>query len=188
MKLVESEKPHVKKQAEPISNSEEDLLWKNVFQFHEKDSKYLSYCIYFYNSKVFAMRAADEHANLMVNQYSFGESDLGKFIIFQGGTAKNCQGGLFHKSSDKKNIKQYEQPGNPRCVVKLFRFYLSLIPDSGPFYRRPLAGLSDGLPKFSLQKVGRHTLQAYMADMCQVADIKGRKTGHSGKVCYIIYY
>ncbi|XP_076076145.1 uncharacterized protein LOC143047046 [Mytilus galloprovincialis] len=53
----------------------------------------------------------------------------------------------------------------------------------GAFYRRPIAGkTASGHTKFSRQKIGIHTIQGYMKDMCKQAVVGGRKTGHSGKV------
>jgi len=184
MKETESKTPHVKKEAEPISDGEEEKLWEMVFSFYEKDARKLSYAVYYYNCKIFALRAADEHADLDASQFSTGQNVYGEYIHFQGASAKNCQGGIYNKKSEKKSIKQYGQIDNPRCVVKLLKCYLSVIPSPGAFYRRPLAGLTtSGEPKFSKQKIGRHTIQGYMADMCKAAQISGRKTGHSGKVC-----
>ncbi|CAC5392748.1 unnamed protein product [Mytilus coruscus] len=183
MKDIERVNPHVPKRAEPITAEEENKLWIALFCNYENDSKCLSYAVYFYNCKLFALRAADEHSDLEANQYTFGNSEEGFYLQFQGKTSKNCQGGIYHKKAEKKCLRQYENTLNSRCVVKLFQFYLSVIPSDGAFYRRPIAGkTASGHPKFSRQKIGIHTIQGYMKDMCKQANVGGRKTGHSGKV------
>ena len=43
----------------------------------------VSVCVFFFlNCKVFAFRGCDEHADLLVEQYSFGEDECGKFVRF----------------------------------------------------------------------------------------------------------
>ena len=85
-----------------------------------------------------------------------------------------------------KQGEVFTQPENPRCPLKLFKLYLSLVPADGPFYKRPKkeTAISSG-PAFSSQNVGVHTLQKYLRNMCLAAkiDISDRNiTGHSGKV------
>ena len=68
----------------------------------------------------------------------------------------------------------------------MFKKYLSLIPSSGPFYRKPLKSLPGKTgPRYSVQTVGINTLKAMMKTMfCQAGiSIEGRNiSNHSGKV------
>ena len=40
--------------------------------------------------------------------------------------------------STKQVMRRYAEPHDPRCLVKLYKAYLDLVPSTGPFYRRPL--------------------------------------------------
>jgi hypothetical protein len=145
----------------------------------------LSYGVYFYNCKVFGFRAMNEHVNLMAEQYEFGVDETGEFVKFHGRVSKNVQGGLQQRKVDVKDIKQYAQNSNIRCVVKLLKEYMRRIPSSGRFYRKPLASRELGDVRFGSQPVGINTLSKYLNAMCTAANIslEGRRfTNHSGKV------
>ena len=138
--------------------------------------------------KIFGLRAADEHASLLAEQFVFGSDTQGEYVRFQGRPCKNNQGGL--KTSGRvafKDIKQYAQPKNPRCYVKLLKMYLKAIPKTGPFYRRPLAANFCGDVRFSKQKMGVHQFEGLMQKICKEAGLEGYFTGHSGKVCIFFY-
>ena len=64
---------------------------------------------------------------------------------------------------------------------------MALIPAVGPFYRRPIKGSSP--PCFSLQVVGKNTLQTIVKHICEEAGFIGNYTNHSGKVtCAMIFF
>ena len=106
--------------ASPLSEDDEKQLWDSgAVGFHT--SKALSYGVFFYNCKVFGLRAMNEHVNLTVERYEFGKDSLGEYIVFTGRVSKNVQGGLEQRKIDVKSIKQYAQLDNPRCVIRLFR-------------------------------------------------------------------
>ena len=65
-------------------------------------------------------------------------------------------------------------------IALLFSEYLSLVPKSGPFYRRLIKNSS--LPKFSQQWLGRNTLATIVKSFCIKAGFTGNYTNHSGKV------
>ena len=60
-----------------------------------------------------------------------------RYIEYNGRLAKNVTGNLVSKASPR-SVRHYEELNNPRCVVKVFQKYVSYIPPSGRFYRRPL--------------------------------------------------
>lgn len=173
------------KQAEPVQLEHEEILWdKGVFSTETAFGYHR--IMYFYNSKIFALRAADEHANLEVQQFECGEDRQGPFVRFKGRPNKNHQGGL--KQTGRlgfKDLKQYACSKNPRCYVRLVRKYLSFIPATGAFYRRPLANGPNGDIRFSRQKVGVHQFETLMQRMFRQAGIDGYFTGHSGKASFI---
>lgn len=169
--------------ADPVLIQDEEQLWKSEV-LNMDTAQGLSNCVFFYNCKLFAFRAKDEHRNLDSSQFSINhdhETGL-SFLEFHGRSCKNVQGGLKHKKVETKNIKHYEQQDNKHCVVKIYEKYLSLIPNAGPFYRRPMEG---NVLKFSSQVIGEKKLGVMMKKLFLDAgiDTTGRKiTNHSGKV------
>ncbi|XP_078093639.1 uncharacterized protein LOC144509131 isoform X4 [Mustelus asterias] len=160
----------VRKQAQPYSEKEEEKLWQIVFQL--RDARSYSYAVYFYLCKVFGVHAAAEHNKLMVDQFSFGADEIGEYLEF---VAKSYRDGI---QRAKGHTRQYADLSNPRCIVSLFRRYLSMVPRDGPFYRRPLPGRLG----FCQQAIGVHTLERYSKEICEAGGISGRHTGQSGRV------
>lgn len=122
------------KRADPISPDDELRLW-NSGVMNMSTSKGLSYVVLFYNCKTFGMRGNMEHKNLDACQFTFASSDEGSYILFNGWNSKTFNGGLEHRRFVPRSIKHFDN-GDERCVFKIFKLYLSMIPTSGPFYRR----------------------------------------------------
>jgi len=116
-------------------------------------SKGLSYAVFFYNCKTFGLRGNAEHKNLDASQFTFVSSDEGAYILFNAWNSKTFNGGLEHRRFVPRSIKHFDN-GDDRCVFKIFKLYLSMIPPSGPFYRKPLASSF----RFGAQCVGINTL------------------------------
>ena len=169
------------KQADPLTPEDEDIFWK-MGLFSLTTATGLSNAVYFYNEKTFGFRARDEHEKLMAEQFKIGYE-------LDGRLAKNISANLNTKATPRQ-VKQYADKENPRCVVNLFEKYLSLKPAVGRFYRRPLP-VRDGKVVFSAQPVGVNKLAMYLPELFKAAGISdGRNiTGHSGKVtCYTQLY
>ena len=97
-----------------MSEDDEKQLWdSDSVGFHT--SKELSYGVFFFNCKVFGLRAIDKYVNLTVEQYEFGKGSLGEYMVFTGRVSKNVQGRLEQRKIDVKSIKQYAQLDNRRC-------------------------------------------------------------------------
>ena len=80
-----------------------------------------------------------------------------------------------------KNLKAYSVPElGDRDVVSCFKYYISLIPKEGPFYRRPASSKSS--VTFIKQVVGKNTLNGLVKNFCMEGGLEGYFTGHSGKV------
>lgn len=96
------------------------------------------------------------------------------------------RGGLYNRSVDVNRISQKSDPTNPRCIVKIYDKYLSLIPRQGRFYRKPLPHCSfGGRPRFSTQSICINMLQSKMKELFQNAGIDVNNkviTNHSGKL------
>ncbi|XP_066288271.1 zinc finger MYM-type protein 3-like [Branchiostoma lanceolatum] len=172
-----------RRQADPLTQEDEDKLW-TTGTISTNTSMGLSYCVFYYNCKVFGLRGMDEHRRLQIEQYKFGTDVSGKYLLYTGRICKNVQGGLNHRQVDVKRIKQHADNTNERCVVNLFETYINSLPhQQGSFYRRPM--VKSTVPKFTLQPVGKNTLSTYIKTMCAKAGVltAGRNlTNHSGKV------
>ena len=74
-------------------------------------SEQLQRTVFFYSSKLFGLRACDEHHGLTCEQFIVNEDQKGKFINFIGRSYKTFKGGLGQLNVQNKNIKHYCQPG-----------------------------------------------------------------------------
>lgn len=172
--------------ADPVLPSDEQKLWETGV-FNSETAVGLSNIVFFYNCKLFGFRALDEHKDLDVRQYHFSvDTASNKNLHYTGRLCKNVQGGLDNRNIEVKRIVQKSDPGNPRCVVKIFEKYLSLIPKEGRFYRKPLPHKDNSNnPRFGVQPIGINTLSNKMKVIFQSAGIDTqdrRITNHSGKV------
>ena len=172
------------KQAEPITEDEECLLWSSG-QLGVHTAKSLLNTVYYYNCKVFGLRSYDEHRNLRRGQYSKKLDEEGRvYLEYSDFGSKTNRGGLKHMKVDNKVIRQYENvEDGEHCIVNIFLYYLTVLPaNEDTFYHRPLPDDGSGIPRFGKQVVGRNKLAQIIPDMCKEVGIHGHKTGHSGKV------
>jgi len=44
----------------------------------------------------------------------------------------------YYNMSTKQVLRRYANSEDTKCLVKLYKAYLELVPSTGPFYRRPL--------------------------------------------------
>ena len=111
---------------DPVTPDDEMILWESgTFNMHTALG--LSCCAYFYNCKVFGLRAMDKHVDLKAEQFTLGVDDKNrKFVQFQGRLAKNVTGDIDSRGKPKK-IRQYSDPSNPRCIVGILQAYLNAI-------------------------------------------------------------
>ena len=119
------------KRADPISKDDEIALW-NSGVLNVSSSKGLSYAVFFYNSKTFGLRGNQEHKNLDVSQFSVCCSDENSHILFNSWNSKTFNGGLEHRRFVPRSIKQFDND-DEKCVFKIFKLYLSIIPGNGSF-------------------------------------------------------
>ena len=126
-----------RKSAEPISRKMESQLWEKGI-FSRQTSEGLLHVVYFYNCKLFGVPAGDEHRSLTVEQFGFGISDGSEYVKFSGSTSKTYNGGLKHRKLAPKALKIHSVPElGERDIVDCYKYYFSLIPEKGAFYRRP---------------------------------------------------
>ena len=173
-----------RKSAQPITRDMESLLWDKGIFFRGTAIGLLN-IVYFYNCKLFGLRAGDEHRTLSVEQFHFSSTSDGcNYMQFIGRNCKTYQGGIKHRQLMPKDLKIYAIPElGERDIVSCFQYYLSLIPSEGPFYRRPgVVTKSTVQPYFTKQVVGKNTLNGLVQRFCTEAGLDGYFTGHSGKV------
>ena len=149
--------------------------------FSRNTSRGLQNVIFWYSSKMFGLRAADEHRLLEANQFSIENDENGeRFLRFLGRSCKNFQGGLHQRKVEPKNLQIYaDENRGELCIVSCFELYLSLVPKDGPFYRRPIG---ESPPRYSVQPVGINTLKNIVKNFCAQAGFQGQYSNHSGKV------
>ena len=165
------------KQAAPVTASHEDKMWSTgVFGYDS--AKQLQNAVFFYNCKLFGMRAKDEHYPLETSQITVGVDDNGSYIHYVGRTNKTFQVGLKHMKVDHKNIKRYTNDESERNIIRLYQTYISSLETPGIFYRRPLKGNS---LKFGKQRLGINKLESMIKTICKDAGISGNFTNQSGK-------
>lgn len=56
--------------------------------FGSHSSQALQYIVFFYNCKLFGLKAFDEHKNLECSQFEIGQDEQGKCIRFTGRSSK----------------------------------------------------------------------------------------------------
>lgn len=186
MQEVTEEGVHLqKRQADPIDSDDEDLLWSSK-AFNVKTSEGLLSAVYFYTCKVFGLRSRDEHRNLTMDQFIFGEDSKGPYVNFIGKTDKTNKGGLRHRQVSEKNIVHYDSDSSV-ATYKLLKLYFERLHAcgiiDGPFYRRPLVEHCNR-PRYGVSPIGVHSISKLLPAAAKKAKIPNSKniTGHSGKV------
>ena len=156
---------------EDVTKEDEDQLWERG-AINKTTALGLSYGVFFYNSKLFGLRARDEHRDMQRDQIAIktdprtGE----EYIEYEVRTYKKWQGGLKHRKIQPKFITYYGDKSNPRDVVSLYKRYMEETPEIGAFYRKPLKSI-DGNVKFGSQNVGVKILAQYTKLMFDAAGI-----------------
>ena len=126
-KIQSSGKGSIKKQAEPLSLEEEELLWeKKLLGDHSPET--LLNTIVFMNGLYIALRSWNEHRDLRqsMSDPTFEPPDERAFFKYTVDTSKN-------RPEDSKDVRSSQRllsnPENPqRCFVELFKKYNNLCP------------------------------------------------------------
>ena len=123
----------VRRRAQPITRDMENILWeKGIFLC--VTSTGLLNVVYFYNCKLFGLRAGDEHRALCIEQFSFNCTNGDLYMQFTGCNSKTYQGGLANCKVTPKVLKIYSKPElGERNIVSCYQLYLNCIPSEGPF-------------------------------------------------------
>ena len=192
------------KQADVLTLNDERRLWEGgVFGMHNAEQ--MSHTVFYYCGKFFGLRLSEQE-HLTYKQVIQGCDGEGRrYIEYNGGQDKTHQGGLRHRKVAFKQVRHYIAdsdayfpPASDQTqasqdivcsVADVLTVYLSLISEFAKdstdgdtrFYHRPLANGKDGIPRFSRQVVGRHTLQTYVKLIAKKGGLQGNFTSHSLK-------
>ena len=173
-----------KRQAEPISIDEENILWEKRY-LGEQDPHTLLDTMFFLCGIHFALRSGEEHRSLRISQLEIKQDEKGsECLVYTENTSKNNQGGLSHRKIKPKQVTYYPNKKNPqRCLLRLLRVYLRHRPTEcdDSFYLTPLRKLK-GNVWYSKVPVGHNTLSKTVGRLCKKAGISGYKTNHSLRV------
>ena len=184
---------NAKRQAEPITAEEENIMWKcGVLGTHSPQA--LADTMFFLIGMCFGLRGGQEHRQLHWHnsQLSLVEIPADSKIPLQRSylkyiedVSKNNQGGIKMRKIEPKTVVQHENVENPhRCIVRVFKEYDKRCSTSRPgnsFYLQPLKDPKDDV-WFSNVPIGHNSLDKTIGRMCKTAGIQGFKTNHSLRV------
>lgn len=167
-----------KEEKQPVNEEDEMKFW-TMGLLGKNSAKSLLNVVYFYNGKLFGLRAS-EHRNICLNNFEIGEN----YIRFEENVSKTYHGGLLDLKYEPRVVKhvchEVGQKHYP-CLVDMYRLYIGLVEifgkGRGAFYFKPNA------KKFSFDKcpVGINSLNEILPDMCKAAGLS-RKTAHCLRV------
>lgn len=173
-----------KRQAEPLTEEEEELLWKSGQLGHHSPQALVD-TMFFMCGIYIALRSGQEHGNLRFqpSQIELIEQPGHRaFLRYTEDISKNNPGGLKGRKNKPKVVIQHENEREPnRCFVRLYKLYQSKCPPNRPkhaFYLQPLKKPTADC-WYSSCPIGHCTLSGTVAKMCKAADIPGFKTNHS---------
>ena len=176
-----------KKQAEPLTVEEEEILWQRGLLGDETPQALLD-AIIFMNGLYFALRSGKEHRQLRFtpSQIELVERPGERpYLIYREDISKNRPGGLKGRKMKPKVVVHHANVENPkRCFIRLYKLYISLCPADRPpdaFYLLPLQKPS-ATCWYSNRPLGYHKLGTTVACLCTLAGIPGYKTNHSLRV------
>ena len=164
-----------------ISEEEESALWrKNLLGC--SSAKSLVNTIYFYNGKLFGIRAK-EHRDLRVQNFKF-ESGT---IIYKEGVSKTFHGGLKDLKYKPREVRHVcctnDSTNHYPCLFECYTKYFAMVEKSAneidALYLKPNPN-----PKvFSFHKapLGINTLNRILPDLCAACGLE-RKTSHSLRI------
>ena len=179
--------------SDPVTMEEELQLWETGV-FNSTTATGLSNAIFYYNGKLFGFRGFQEHINCKASQFEilYDKDNKVRYIKFTPGQRKNSQGGIKNRKLVQEPILHYEQVDNEHNIVEFYDMYLSLIPRTGPLYRKPLDSVDEnGNLKFSSSTISHNMIKSMLKRFFLEAgiDTEKRVTNHSARVslCTTLY-
>ena len=141
--LQSSGKGTKKRQAEPLTLEEEEVLWEKGL-LGDATPQTLLDTMLFYNGMYFALRSGDEHRQLRLHssQIELVEQDGERpYLKYVKDISKNRPGGIKGRKITPKVVYHHANDTRPeRCFVQLYKKCMQLCPDctdSNAFYLQP---------------------------------------------------
>ncbi len=174
-----------KRQAEPLSLDEEEILWEKGL-LGDKDPHTLLDTMVFCNGLYFALRSGREHRQLRLRpcQIELFEMEGERpYLKYTEDLSKNRPGGIKGRKIKPKVVIHHANSDNSdRCFVRLFKKYINMCPtspnDLDAFYLQPATKPTQDC-WYTTRPLGHNTLTKTIARLCASAGIEGIKTNHS---------
>ena len=170
-----------KKQADVISSDTEEELWIRGCLGEDKPQQLLDTMIYCLGLNL-ALRSGKEHRDLRADMLEVIECPASQpYILYTESGSKNHTGGLRERKVKNKSVKIFSNQDNPaRCVVRLYKKFMSLRPQNAPQDILYFTPLKDPLPNcwYSLKPVGHNTLSKTVKKLCCEIGIEDNYTKH----------
>ncbi len=115
-----------KKQAEPLAEDEEEILWEKGLLGDSKPKTLLD-TIIFMNGLYFALRSGSEHRALRFSPAQIVVVERGErpYLEYTEDISKNRPGGLKGRKTTPKVVRHHSNVERPdRCFVRLFKLYV----------------------------------------------------------------
>lgn len=173
------------KQAEPITDAEEERLWIQGKLGPDTPQSLLDTMVYMCGL-YFALRSGQEHRNLSVDQLKLVEpADGVPHLVYTENVSKNNPGGLHNRKLKPKTVIHHANLECPsRCLVMFYKTYMAHRPpdlEHNAFYLTPIRNPKTSVWYTSVP-VGYRTLMTTVNRICKSASINGYKTNHSLRV------
>lgn len=171
----------VKKKAEIVSEEMEESMWAKGLLGEDTPEKLQNTILYSFGLQ-FALRSGQEHRRLCPDMIQIIEKPGSKsYLLYNEHGSKNNRGGLKERSVQNKSVKVFANEDNPsRCVVRLFKLFMSLRPMNAPttaLYLQPLKK-----PRtdcwYKAKPVGHNVLSSIVRKLCEGVG-EGYFTNHS---------
>ncbi|CAK8685214.1 unnamed protein product [Clavelina lepadiformis] len=160
-----------------VSNyPEQSVLWNAGIIGNDTALRLLN-AVFYHNTVTFGIRVIDDHWNLKMSHFVIGNRGQQSQMYVEFVPSRDP---VYVNRGLTKDCRVYAELGNPRCVVKLFQKYISLVPPDGAFYRHPQEPtLVDRSIRFSDQWVGKNRLRAMIKHVFDSTRLDGRDRHHN---------
>lgn len=175
-----------REKAQTIEVDDEEKMWQEGVLGDSNPKQLVDTLLYSFGVH-FALRAVKEHKSLRVGARSqfairYDREVNCEYLEYTEDSSKNNQGGLKHRRVQKKVSRAYPNKIHPeRCVLRLYRKYLSLRPTdpkcSQDFYLRPLANPREDC-WYMVQPIGIHKISTIVNRLARQIGIEGKVTNH----------
>ena len=159
-------------------NNEEELFWSKGL-FGQSSARSLLNTVYFYNGKLFGLRASEHRSTTLSNIRVFDD-----FIKFEENVSKTFHGGICDLKYVPRSVTHICHSigqSHERCLVELYRLYIGLCETFGKdiraFYFKPIPRTLG----FYKVPMGISSLNKIWPDLCSAVGIK-KKTAHRLRV------